>query len=162
MARKAPILGSISCNGRCMIWTSADRNAKHTTIAIRSVIAIFTIVHRRSSRCSRNGFDVSLSGNSRNLKRLRKAIRIENLLATEGEKPARHQTRAKAKGICVTDFVGVDHAAQFMGAERLAIENRFGIVADMALRTRPNRGRTQKISTFVGKPWRSKIVSKRD
>ena len=74
MARRAPIFGSISCNGRCMICTSADRNTKPITIAIRRVIAIFTIVHRRSSRCSRNGLEVSLSGNSRNLKRLRKAM----------------------------------------------------------------------------------------
>src|SRR4029077_7992020 len=38
------------------------------------VTAIFTIVHRKSSRCSRNGLEVSLSGKSRNLKMYRSAI----------------------------------------------------------------------------------------
>ena len=32
----------------------------------------------------------------------------------------------------------------------------------MALRARPNRAREKEISTLVGKPWRSKIVSERD
>src|ERR1700730_14037396 len=104
MARKAPILGSISCNGRCMTWTRADRNAKQITIAIRSVMAIFTIVHRRSSRCSRNGFDVSLSGSSRNLKRLRKDMGFVEALnryivtrVTKVESPAGDRAIESAK-----------------------------------------------------------------
>src|SRR5207248_6733554 len=48
--------------------TSVPRKAKHKIIATIRVIAIFTIVQRRSSRCSRKGLEVSLSGSSRNLK----------------------------------------------------------------------------------------------
>ena len=41
-----------------------------------STAAIFTIVQRRSSRCSRNGFEVSLSGGSRNEKISRSFIPV--------------------------------------------------------------------------------------
>ena len=57
-----------------MTRTSVERKAKQTIIAAASVIAIFTIIQRKSSKCSRNGFDVSLSGRSRNLKMSRSAI----------------------------------------------------------------------------------------
>ena len=51
-----------------------DGDCYSLSIAAASVIAIFTTVHRKSSRCSRNGLVVSLSGNSRNLKMSRSAI----------------------------------------------------------------------------------------
>src|SRR5256886_6678514 len=52
----------------------SERNAKQPIIAMPSVRAIFTMLQRRSSRCSRNGLEVSLSGGSRNLKMSRSAI----------------------------------------------------------------------------------------
>src|SRR6187399_1445255 len=120
MARKAPILGSSSCSGCCMMCTSDDLNAKEATIAIRSVIAIFTIVHRRSSRCSRNGFDVSLSGTSRNLKRLRNAMGLNRI---QREKTACHEAGANTQGIRVADLIAVDHSGQLISAKRPTIEN---------------------------------------
>src|SRR5436190_3757508 len=149
MARKAPIFGSSSCSGCCMMCTSDDRKAKEATIAIRSVSAIFTIVHLRSSRCSRNGFDVSLSGTSRNLKILRSAIR--KLRAIEGKKPPCHEARAHTQGTRVADFIVVDHPAQLISAKRPAIETRFGLVSRMVLRTQANRTCQKEISLLVGK-----------
>src|SRR5204863_8455530 len=57
-----------------MTRTRVPRKAKQIIIARIRVIAIFTIVQRRSSRCSRKGLEVSLSGSSRNLKISRSAI----------------------------------------------------------------------------------------
>ena len=62
-------------SGRCMTSTSRCRKAKQSIIATKRTIAIFTIVQRRSSRCSRKGFEVSLSGGSRKAKMLRSFIR---------------------------------------------------------------------------------------
>src|SRR5436189_2046681 len=67
-AFSVPTCDPTSRNGACNIRTSVERNAKQMIIAAASVIAIFTIIHRRSSKCSRNGLEVSLSGTSRNLK----------------------------------------------------------------------------------------------
>ena len=80
-----------------MICTRVDRKAKQSTIATSSVIAIFTIVQRRSSRCSRNGFDVSLSGKSRNLKMPRNAM-VRRSGPIEGEK-SRARRRAQIPSV---------------------------------------------------------------
>src|SRR5207247_29632 len=61
-------------NDYLILRISSDRNTKQMIIATTSVIAIFTMVQRKSSRCSRNGLDVSLSGSSRNLKMSLSAI----------------------------------------------------------------------------------------
>src|SRR4026208_1531161 len=77
-ALSVPICEPTSRNGACSIRTSVERNVKQTIIAAASVIAIFTIVHRKSSKCSRNGLEVSLSGTSRNLKMSRSVLRSES------------------------------------------------------------------------------------
>src|SRR6266542_4230698 len=67
-ALRVPICEPTSRSGICITRTSVERNRKQTIIATPSVIDIFTMVHRKSSKCSRNGLEVSLSGKSRNLK----------------------------------------------------------------------------------------------
>src|SRR4029450_9221819 len=111
-ALSVPICELTSYNGACVTRTRNERKAKPIIIAMTSVIAIFTIVHRRSSRCSRNGLVVSLSGNSRNLKMSRSAIGSKTLFANyfgvtrlEGEKTVRGQTDAKAQRVGVANFV---------------------------------------------------------
>src|SRR5205807_8244470 len=86
-----------------MTRTSTPRKPKQRIIATTSVIAILTMVQRRSSKCSRNGLDVSLSGNSRNLKRSRSAISgLDNNLARE-------ETCPRAQGIGIVNRVVRDH-----------------------------------------------------
>src|SRR4029453_10092739 len=77
-ALSVPICDPTSRNGACNIRTSVERNAKQKIIAAATLIAIFTIVHRKSSKCSRNGLEVSLSGTSRNLKMSRSIIRSKS------------------------------------------------------------------------------------
>src|SRR5436309_10928512 len=98
-----------------MTCTSVVRKTKQSTIATTSVIAIFTIVQRRSSRCSRNGFEVSLSGASRNRKMSRSVIgSVENSAATHARK---HRER-----VCIADLLARDHLLEFFEAKFAAIE----------------------------------------
>src|SRR5437588_5271893 len=110
-----------------MTRTSTPRKAKQRIIATTSVIAILTIVQRRSSKCSRNGLDVSLSGNSRNLKRSRSAIsgRENNF--------AREQTGPRAQGIGIANRVVDDHPLDLCQGEFPAIVDRFTLVVSVTI-----------------------------
>ena len=74
-------------SGAWIMRTSVERNAKQTIMVTPRVRAIFTMVHRKSSRCSRNGFDVSVSGGSRNLKMSRRAIEPEAQRGASDRRP---------------------------------------------------------------------------
>jgi len=74
-------------SGAWITRTSVERNAKQTIIATPIVRAIFTMVQRKSSRCSRNGLDVSVSGGSRNLKMSRSAIGPKSQCGASDKKP---------------------------------------------------------------------------
>ncbi len=104
-----------------MICTSEVRKAKQRIIAAKSVIAIFTTVQRRSSRCSRNGLAVSDSGISRNLKKLRTAM--WKPLRAEREQPVRHQAGTDRESVRVANLVGGNHLPNFPRTKRAAFEN---------------------------------------
>src|SRR6267143_1537064 len=112
-----------------MTRTSVPRNAKHRSIATIRVIAIFTIVHRRSSRCSRKGLDVSLSGSSRNLKISRSAIlavrRLDNFF--------RDQTCPDAESVGVANGVVRYHGGDLRRRKFAAFENHFRIIVSVVL-----------------------------
>src|SRR5438874_12794635 len=112
-----------------MTRTSIPRKAKQSTIATTRVMAIFTIVQRRSSRCSRNGFDVSLSGNSRNRKTSRSAISID------ADDFAREQSRPGAQGVGVTDNALGDHVGDFLCAKFAAFDNGFSLGVGLSKRS---------------------------
>src|SRR5688572_10630823 len=154
-ARNAPMFGPRLSSGRCMICTSEARKTKLRIIAARSVIAIFTIVHRRSSRCSRNGLEVSLSGRSRNLKTSRRAM---GLVFAEGKNAAGNEAGKQRQRVGVANFVGRDHAAQFLCTEGAAIEDRLGLVAAMTGGAFPHWLGEKEIPALVRKAGRSKII----
>ena len=52
-------------NGACMTRTSVERKAKQAIMATASVVATLTIIQRRSSMCSKNVLEASLSGKAR-------------------------------------------------------------------------------------------------
>src|SRR6266478_3989641 len=168
-ARSAPTCASISCNGICSTRTSVDRKAKQMIIATTSVIDILTMVQRKSSRCSRNGFDVSLSGSSRNLKMscsaigstiTRESFRSQSA-SVERKKTARRESRPHAQRVCVANFVPGDHAPNFLHAKCAAIENRFRFIAHV-VSARLDWSCQKKVAMFVSKPWRRKIMTERD
>src|SRR3954462_13780528 len=151
-ARNAPILGSTSRIGRCMIWTSVVRKTKQSTIATRSVIAIFTIVQRRSSRCSRNGFEVSLSGASRNRKMSRSVIgSVEN--------SARTDAREHRQRVGITDLLAGDHPFEFGKGEFATVEDCFRVMMGVAIGAASHRPGQNKKRALVGKPWRGKEIT---
>src|SRR6266536_987780 len=159
-ALSAPICGPTSRNGACITRTSVERKAKQMSIAAISVIAIFTMVHRKSSRCSRNGFEVSLSGSSRNLKMSRSAIWIDNRSApVKREKTTRREPRTHTQRVCVADFILADHAAEVLHAEFAAVENRFPFVARGCLFAPLNRTCQKKVAVFVSETGRRKIIT---
>src|ERR1700680_2817010 len=168
-ARSAPTCGSISCNGICSTRTSVDRKAKQIIIASTSVIDILTMVQRKSSRCSRNGFDVSISGSSRNLKMSRSAMEStitrksfrSQSAGVERKKTARRQSRPHAQRVRVTNLVLRDHAPNFLHTKCAAIENRFRFIAHVAS-TRLDWSRQKKVAMFVSKPRRRKVMTERD
>src|SRR5437762_868397 len=98
--------------------TSVPRKAKHKIIATIRVIAIFTIVQRRSSRCSRKGLEVSLSGSSRNLKISRSAI----LPGLQLDDSFRDQTCPRAESVSVANGVEI---AQLIDLAGRYFPNRF-------------------------------------
>src|SRR6266403_3424418 len=167
-ARSAPTCGSISCNGICSTRTSVDRKAKQMIIATTSVIDILTMVQRKSSRCSRNGFDVSLSGSSRNLKMSRSAIgstiysrTISKLARLEREKTARGQPGTNSKSISIANFVLGNHATNLRNTKCAAIQDRFRFVAHIVRRLHDRAGK-EKVAALVGKTRRREIVAERD
>src|ERR1700757_4899232 len=154
-ALSVPICEPTSRSGACIMRTSADRNAKHTIIAIVSVIAIFTIVHRRSSRCSRNGLEVSLSGSSRNLKMSRSAM----LPGRQLDDSFRDQTRPHAQGIGVANGVVGDHGGDLRWREFAAFQNHFGVDIGVRLNSALHRPGEEQELAFVGESRRGKEIT---
>src|SRR2546423_9278056 len=149
-ALSAPTCGSTSWSGACITRTSRERKAKQTIIASTRVIAILTTVHRRSSRCSRNGLDVSLSGNSRNLKTSRKAM--SGSVRVQRNETARRESGTDGNCIRVANFVVGDHSSNLRNAKRAAVENRFGLLLLVATRATLDRPRQKEVAIFVGEP----------
>src|SRR5713101_2098991 len=167
-ALSVPICELTSCNGAWSTRTRVERNAKQTTIATVSVIAIFTIIQRKSSRCSRNGFEVSLSGRSRNLKMSVSAIgstiysrTISESARLEREKTARGQPGTNSKSISIADFVLGNHATNFRNTECAAIQDRFRFIAHIVRRLH-DRESKKKVAALVGEARRREIVAERD
>src|SRR5213595_98584 len=132
-AFSVPICEPTSRSGACIMRTSADRNAKQTITAIISVIAIFTMVQRRSSRCSRNGLEVSLSGSSRNLKMSRSAM----LPGRQLDDSFRDQTRPHAEGVGIANGVVRNHGSDLRRRKFAAFQNHFGIDITVRLSDTP-------------------------
>src|SRR5256885_14687977 len=88
-----------------MMRTRIPRKAKQKIIATIRGIGIFTIVHRKSSRCSRKGLEVSLSGSSRNLKISRSTI----LPGRQLDDSFRDQTCPRAESVGVANGVVRNH-----------------------------------------------------
>src|SRR3954452_20180741 len=150
-ARSAPMLGLTAPSGRCMTCTRVERKAKQTIIATISVIAIFTIVQRRSSRCSRNGFEVSLSGASRNRKMSRSVIgSVEN--------SARTDAREHRQRVGITDLLAGDQPFEFGKGEFATVEDRFRVMMRVAVCAALHRPGENKKGALVGKPWRGKEI----
>src|SRR5437764_12103163 len=147
-ALSAPTCGSTSWSGACMTRTSSERKAKQTIIASTRVIAILTTVHRTSSRCSRNGLDVSLSDNSRNLKISPKAM--SRSVRVQRNETARGESRTDRNRIRIANFVVGDHLANLRNADRAAVENRFGFILFVPARAMLDRSRQKEVAIFVG------------
>src|SRR5437867_10432605 len=128
-ALSAPTCEPTSRNGACIMRTSSDRNAKQMIIATTSVIAIFTMVQRRSSRCSRNGLDVSLSGSSRNLKISRSAI----LPVRQLDNSFRDQTCPHAESVGVANCVVRYHGGDLRRRKFAAFQNHPRIIVSVML-----------------------------
>src|ERR1051325_6235340 len=109
-----------------MIRTRNERNAKQMIIVTISVIAIFTMVHRRSSRCSRNGLGVSLSGSSRNLKMSRRAIEAACSAPLQPNETAGGEAGAHPQSVSIANFIVCDHSSNFRDGEGATIQDRFG------------------------------------
>src|SRR5947207_7125288 len=109
--------------------TSVPRKAKHKIIATIRVIAIFTIVQRRSSRCSRKGLEVSLSGSSRNLKISRSAILPRRQL----DDSFRDQTCPRAESVGIANGVVRYHGGDLRRRKFAAFQNHFRIVEGVML-----------------------------
>src|SRR6266480_1737403 len=158
-ALSAPTCGSTSWSGACITRTNSERNAKQTSIARTRVIAIFTTVHRKSSRCSRNGFDVSLSGNSRNLKMSRKAmsgsVRGQRNEAVDGE------SGTNSKCIGIANLILRDHSAQFRSGNRSTFENRLALLSLVHIGCL-NRPGQEKIAMLVCQTRRSEQITERN
>src|SRR5215471_9712320 len=135
--------------------TRVERNAKQTIIATPSVRAIFTMVHRKSSRCSRNGLEVSVSGGSRNLKMSRSVIGPE---AQRGAS-ARGERGANAKRVSVANFIRRDHVMDFLAGEPAAIENRFAFISVRAFCTRLNRTEQKEVAALICKAGRREEIA---
>src|SRR5437870_6749757 len=161
-ALRVPICEPTSRSGACRIRTRAARNAKQTIIAIPSVIAIFTMVHRKSSKCSRNGLEVSLSGRSRNLKISRSAILMKKSTKRQRQKTTRRERRANAQCIGVANFVLRDHAANLLHSKFAAIENRFRFLSSLGLFTPLNRTCQKEVAALIRESRRRKIIAERN
>src|SRR5881398_3071000 len=128
-ALSVPTSPPTCCNGAWRTRTSQDLKAKQTIMATTSVIAIFTIVQRRSSRCSRNGLEVSLSGSSRNLKMSRSAM----LPGRQLDDSFRDQTRPHAQRIGIANGVVRNHGSDLRRRKFAALKNHFGIDIEVRL-----------------------------
>src|SRR5947199_4132297 len=144
-ARKVSTWPPTSLKGRCRMATSRCRKAKQKNIATTSTAAIFTIVQRRSSRCSRNGFEVSLSGASRNRKMSRSVIgSVEN--------SARTDAREHRQRVGITDLLAGDHPFEFGKGEFATVEDCFRVMMGVAIGAASHRPGQNKKRALVGKP----------
>src|SRR5438874_13719720 len=138
-----------------MMRTSVPRKAKQKIIATIRVIAIFTIVQRRSSRCSRKGLEVSLSGSSRNLKISRSAI----LPGLQLDDSFRDQTCPRAESVSVANGVVRNHGGELRRRKFAAVQNHvrivIGVISKGAL---DGTGEESKLA-LVGEAGRGKEVS---
>src|SRR5437764_6862192 len=134
-----------------MTRTSVPRKAKQKIIATIRVIAIFTIVQRRSSRCSRKGLEVSLSGSSRNLKTSRNAI--------SADEPARAQTRPSAESVGVANSALGDHLRDFGGGEVAALQNGFAVAVRVTGRGQAHRPRQKQELALIAKTGRREKIT---
>src|SRR5438552_17767079 len=100
------------------------------TIANTSAMDILTLVQRRYSRCSRNGFEVSLSGSSRNLKISRSAI----LPGLQLDDSFRDQTCPCAESVSVANGVVRNHGDDLRRRKFAAVQNHFRIVIGVMLK----------------------------
>src|SRR2546429_3767217 len=146
-------------SGAWIMRTSVERNAKHIIIATPSVRAIFTMVQRKSSRCSRNGLDVSVSGGSRNLKMSRSAIGTGSSAQGEPQKTASSERGANAERISVANFIVCDHAPNFLHTKLTAIENRFAFITVRPLFAPLNWTRQKEIAALIRKARRTEIAT---
>src|SRR6267154_4014603 len=128
-----------------MTRTSIPRKAKQIIIARIRVIAIFTIVQRRSSRCSRNGLDVSLSGSSRNLKISRSAI----LPVRQLDNSFRDQTCPHAESVGVANGVICYQGGDLRWRKFAAFQNHFRIIVSVMLDSALDRTGEKKKFTLV-------------
>src|SRR5881398_4112393 len=128
-ALSAPTCGSTLWSGACITRTRIEGKAKQTIIARTRVSAIFTTVQRRSSRCSRNGLDVSLSGNSRNLKISRSAI----LPVRQLDNSFRDQTCPHAESVGIANGVVRYHGDDLRRRKFVAFQNHFRIIVSVML-----------------------------
>src|SRR6266542_4449634 len=152
-ALRVPICEPTSRSGACSTRTSVERNRKQTIIATPSVIATFTMVHRKSSKCSRNGLEVSLSGRSRNLKMSRSAI---------GWKNQRRASDRRPRANSVAQFVLRDHAANLLHSKFATIENRFRFLSSLGLFTPLNWTCHKEVAALIRESRRRKIIAERN
>src|SRR4029077_5510516 len=138
-----------------MTRTSVPRKAKQIIIAAIRVIAIFTIVQRRSSRCSRKGLDVSLSGNSRNLKISRSAI----LPVRQLNNSFREQTCPHAESVGVANCVVRYHGGDLRRRKFAAFQNHFRIIVSVMLDGALDGTGKKWKSARVGDPGRGKEIA---
>src|SRR5437868_4985535 len=158
-ALSVPICEPRPRSGACKTWTRVERNAKQTIIAMPSARAIFTMLQRKSSKCSRNGLDVSVSGGSRNLKMSRSAIGTGSSAQGERQKTASSERGANAERVSVANFIVCDHAPNFLHTKLTAIENRFAFITVRPLFARLNWTRQKEIAALIRKARRTEIVT---
>src|SRR5260370_5145327 len=158
-ALSAPTCGSTLWSGACITRTRIERKARQTIIARTRVIAIFTTVQRRSSRCSRNGLEVSLSGNSRNLKMSRKAM--SQSAHVQRNETGCGKARANSKRVGIANLILRGHSAQFRSGNPSTFENRLALLPLVRIGCL-NRTGQEKIAMLVGKTSRSEKITERN
>src|SRR5437763_16295435 len=112
-----------------MMRTSVPRRAKQIIIAAIRVIAIFTMVQGRASRCSRKGLEVSLSGSSRKLKISRSAI----LAVRQLDNSFGDQTCPHAESVGVANGVVRYHGGDLRRRKFAAFQNHLRIIVSVML-----------------------------
>src|SRR4051794_18536884 len=127
--------------------TNEVRKAKQPIIVTPKVRAILTMVHRRSSRCSRNGLEVSLSGSSRNLKMSRSAIRLRSC-AWKRKESAGGKSSAHTQSVPIADVILCDHVREFLNAEGTTFNDAFTFLRSVHRRG-ANRLSQKEVAMFI-------------
>src|SRR5262249_61274697 len=105
-----------------------------------------------------NGFEVSLSGNSRNLKMSRNAMAQSG--GPERNETARRQARANCQRVGVANLVFGNHLRQFVGGNGATFQNRFAFFALVHFRALNGPG-PKKIAMLIGHPCGSEEAIER-